>query len=97
MSFRAMCFARGEQQSLPGFEENDYAANSNCAARALDSLLAEFDGLRAANIALFASFDAAQLDRAGIANNNPMSVRAIVFILAGHAEHHLRVIKEKYL
>ena len=23
-SYRALCFARGEQQSLPGFEENDY-------------------------------------------------------------------------
>ncbi|MBL0146299.1 MAG: DinB family protein [Chitinophagaceae bacterium] len=28
-AYRALCVARGDKQSLPGFDENTYAANSN--------------------------------------------------------------------
>ena len=35
--------------------------------------------------------------RKGIASNNEVSVRALVYMCAGHLEHHLRILKERYL
>jgi uncharacterized damage-inducible protein DinB len=95
--FRALCFARGEKTSLPGFEENDYAANSHANERKWDSLVKEFLVVRQATELLFNSFPAEALEIIGIANNNPTSVSSIGFIIIGHYYHHKKVLLEKYL
>ena len=56
----------------------------------------EMAALRTANLAMFRSFDAAALERIGTANDVPVSVRALTFILAGHTEHHLGILTERY-
>lgn len=96
-AYRALCFARGDKTGLPGFEENDYAANSNANARDIRSILREFAAVRQATIALFESFDADILTKIGTANDNPTSVRAVAYQIAGHELHHLNIIKERYL
>lgn len=95
--YRALCIARGERAPLPGFDENDYAAASKAANREPRSLLQEFDVVRRGTAALFASFDDEQLSAAGTANSGQISVSAIGFIIAGHTQHHLRIVKERYL
>lgn len=95
--YRALCFARKEPQSLPGFEENDYAANSRASDRNWNDLAEEFTIVRKSSEILFKSFDKEQLESAGLANNNPMYVLALGFIIAGHCQHHLNVTKERYL
>jgi hypothetical protein len=35
--------------------------------------------------------------RRGVASDNPVSVRAIAYIIAGHELHHRRILQEKYL
>ena len=35
--------------------------------------------------------------RTGVASDNPVSVRALAYIIAGHVTHHQRVLREKYL
>lgn len=96
-SYRALCFARGEKQSLPGFEENDYAAASKADKRSKDELLEEFETVRRSIKQLFSSFDDEQLSATGISNNNTISVNAIGFIIPGHVQHHINVLKERYL
>lgn len=96
-SYRALCFARGEKLSLPGFEENDYAAASKADGRTKEALLEEFETVRKSIQQLFASFDEEQLTVTGIANNNPISVNAIGFIIPGHVQHHVNILKERYL
>jgi uncharacterized damage-inducible protein DinB len=95
-SYRAFCFARGEKQSLPGFEQDDYVREGNFNKRALKDLVNEFTLLRKANLALFNSYSEDELNKRGIANKNEITVRAILFITAGHALHHTSVLKEKY-
>lgn len=95
--YRALCIARGEQQSLPGFDENEYAANSKAQKRNWNDMLEEFKAVRRSTEIMFASFDNEQLEAAGISNKNPIYVLAIGFIIAGHVTHHLNVIKERYL
>jgi hypothetical protein len=96
-SYRALCFARGEKTSLPGFEENDYADASKADKRSKEALMEEFETVRKSIQQLFASFDEEQLNAVGVANDNPISVNAIGFIIAGHVQHHVNVLNERYL
>jgi hypothetical protein len=45
---------------------------------------------------LFENFTNDQLNRVGTSNGAPISVRAIIWIIAAHAAHHLRVLQDKY-
>jgi uncharacterized damage-inducible protein DinB len=93
---RALCIARGEQVSLPGFEEDDYAKMSNAAGRSLYDIIHEFGTVREASIALYKSFNEEQLDRVGMANNQPVTPRAILYIILGHQFHHANILRSKY-
>jgi uncharacterized damage-inducible protein DinB len=96
-NYRALCIARGEQASLPGFDENSYAAASKAGRRTKEDLLEELRTVQASSALLFNSFDEEQLDRTGVANNNPTYVLGIGFILIGHALHHKNILQERYL
>ncbi|MBK8659087.1 MAG: DinB family protein [Bacteroidetes bacterium] len=95
-AYRALRFGRNDQTELPGFEENDYVPYSNAAARSLLSLQEEFAAVRQATLTLFRSFDESAWMRSGVASKNPMSVRALGFVIIGHAEHHRKVLEERY-
>ncbi|UCH65465.1 MAG: DinB family protein [Ignavibacterium sp.] len=97
MAYRALAFARGEEKALPGFEQDDYVANSNAAERKLVDLINEYKTLRIANIAMFKSFSEKEFSRKGTASGNKVSVLALAFIIAGHELHHHQILKERYL
>ncbi len=95
--YRALCIARGESQSLPGFDENTYAAASFANERTWNDVVEEFFAVRQSIHLLFRSFNEEQLEREGISNGKPITVNAIGFILAGHMQHHMNIIEERYL
>lgn len=94
--FRALCFARGEKASLPGFDENIYAEASEADRRSSADLLEELKNVQAGVVLLFRSFSDAQLKKAGKANGNLVSVEAVGLITVGHAMHHANVLRERY-
>jgi len=96
MAYRALAFARGEKQSLPGYEQDDYVASSNFTERRIEDLVNEYRTLRASNIVLFKSFSEKELIRKGTAAGSKVSVLSLAFIIAGHELHHINVLKEKY-
>ncbi len=96
-AYRALSIARGEKQSLPGFDENAYVENARFESRTFESVLAEYAAVREATILLFQSFDETILSQTGVSNNNPASVRALVYITAGHEQHHVNILNERYL
>ncbi len=96
-NYRALCIARKETVSLPGFDENTYAANSNANARTWKSLCDELKAVRISSELLFESFTPEMLDATGIANEKPCNVMALGFILVGHINHHIRILQERYL
>ncbi|MGB1309087.1 MAG: DinB family protein [Oceanihabitans sp.] len=96
-AYRALRFAREDQAELPGYDENSFAANSNANKRTKASLIQEYINLRKSSIDLFATFTNKMLLQKGIASNGNLSVRAIGFIFVGHENHHIEVIKERYL
>ena len=95
--YRALCFARNETLSLPSFDENLYADNSNANARIWKNLSDEFINVRRSTQDLFKSFSDEMLQQKGIANNNSTSVLSLGFIILGHVQHHIKVVEEKYL
>ena len=96
-AFRALCFARNDHNPLPGFEQDDYIKYSNFNNRTLRSFVDEFTYLRKSNNVLFGNFGEAALHRKGTANNKEITVNALLYVIAGHFNHHMTFLKERYL
>jgi hypothetical protein len=97
MVYRLVCFARNETAVLPGFDEDSYVTNAFFKNRSLFSLSEEFIALRKANMFLINTLNEEELNRMGNANGKNVSVRALIYILAGHVIHHTNIINERYL
>lgn len=95
-AYRAMCFARDDSTPLPAFDQNEYVKNGNFDGRNLNELADEFRSLRQSNIALFGSFDDNTMAKWGTASGFRFTVRALVYIIAGHELHHRNILKERY-
>ena len=95
-TYRALCFARGDQTQLPGFEQDDYVRTGGFKDRTLVDLGEEFAHIRNATIALYRSLTKEAWQRRGNANKSEVSVRALAFIVAGHELHHRLILEERY-
>jgi uncharacterized damage-inducible protein DinB len=95
--YRAMRFARGDPTPLPGWDQDTFARGASASARRLDSLAAELAYVRRASIVFLEGLDEAAVARRGIANDAPMAVSATPYLLAGHATHHIEIIRTRYL
>ena len=93
-SYRTMRIARGDKTPLPGFEQDDFVANGNFAARDWSSLIEEYTALRKATIVLAKSLTPEMLLRMGTASDNPVSARAILYIIVGHERRHVELIRQ---
>lgn len=96
-TYRALAFSRKDVNTLPSMDENSYAINSNADNRNWRDLIDEFIAVRKSTIALFNSFSAQQLDAVGKASSYEMSTKAMGYTIAGHAAHHIKILKERYL
>ena len=95
-SFRAFVFSR-ESIELPGFDQDVYINNTDFNKRTIQDLALEYKAVREATLFLYRSFTEEQLVRKGVASNHPVSVRALVYMTAGHELHHLKIVGAKYL
>lgn len=96
MTFRALCFARGEQASLPGFDQDQYVVIADFNQIPLSVLLDDFELSRKALVSLLNYLPESSYSNTGNANGFQVSVRALFHIIAGHAQHHLNVLRQKY-
>jgi len=96
-SFRALAIARGEQQKLPGYSENEYAVTAKAGERSIDDLIAELRASHESIKWLYKSFTDDMLKKEGESFKGKYSVGAIGFIFPGHQRWHFEVIKEKYM
>ncbi len=96
MSYRAMRVARGDQTPLPSFDENRFVDAARYDDIPLEQILGELMAVHAATILLFENMADEAWDRMGTASDNPISVRALAYIIAGHELHHMNVFRERY-
>ena len=96
-AYRALRFARHDATELPGFDQEDYTRYADANRRPLPDLLDELSTVRAATLSLYEGLPDEALLRRGVANENPMSVRASAYHIAGHELWHVKIIRERYL
>ena len=96
-AYRLLRFARGDAAPLAGFDENAYVERSNFDRRTLASVAAELRTVREGTISLVEGLDPSTWENRGTASGAAMSVRALVYVIAGHQQHHLGVLRERYL
>jgi hypothetical protein len=96
-AYRALVFSRNDTTALPGFDQDKWAEQSNFSGLTMAEITAEFEAVRRATIALFRNVEPAAWNRKGTANGKEVTVRALAFITAGHLDHHLEILKSRYL
>lgn len=96
-AYRAMCIARNDKTSFPGFDENSYVDNAHANDRHLKDLLMDLSLVRQSSIMLFKSFTGDELQRKGTASGFTVSVRALGFLISAHQNHHKKIFNERYL
>jgi hypothetical protein len=95
--FRAFTFARGDEASLPGFDQDPYVRNARVADVTLAALAREFGHVRRGHLLMLERLRASDWVRTGVASGKPVSVRALAYIMAGHVRHHVAILKSRYL
>lgn len=94
---RALLFARGQDEPLPGCDQHVLMRGAAFGTYRLPDLVAEFELARRANVSFFRHLNEEAWGRRGVAGGAEVSVRALAYIMAGHELHHARVIREFYL
>ncbi len=94
-TYRALRFARGDSQPLPGFDENAYVPVAKFERLPLTDLAQEFAAVRRATILMFRHLPEDSWTRLGTASGSPMSVRAAAFTIAGHVNHHAAIVRKR--
>jgi hypothetical protein len=95
-AYRMLRVGRGDATPLPGFEENDYVVAARSDDRRMPDLLDEWQAVRSATSALVRALPSEAWANRGTSNGHPVSTRALLYIVLGHADHHLNVLHTRY-
>jgi hypothetical protein len=96
-AFRVLWFSRGFDTPLPGYDQDVASSGAEADKVSWAAHIEEFRRVRLSTISLFVNLPAEAWLRKGIASDNPFTVRALAYIIAGHLEHHTNIIRERYL
>lgn len=97
MAYRALRFARNDMTALASFEQEEFVINGRHNERTIQSIVEEFISIRKSNIIFFDTLNETELNRKGMASDRLISVRAFIYIIAGHLNHHRIILQERYL
>jgi hypothetical protein len=95
--FRSLWFARGLEGSLPSFEQDIAAANAAADGCSWRQHVEELRLTRLATHMFFSNLPSNSWSRSGIASEKSFTVRAMAFIIAGHLDHHMEILRQRYL
>lgn len=97
MAYRALRFSRNDMTELEAFEQDEFVQNARHNERSFESIIQEFIHLRKANLLFFESLNDNELERKGMASGRLITVKAFLYVIAGHLTHHRIILKERYL
>ena len=97
MAFRALWFGRGSNGALAGFDDVIWENNSAAGDHSFSQLLADYKSTRAATLALLQTIPENALQNKGEASEVEFTVDALFRVIMGHEQHHMDVLKERYL
>ena len=93
-AFRLLWFARADGAALPGFDQDKWMASLTGVPLTLAGALEDVAMTRQATLSLLKSVPDEFADRKGVASDNPITVRALAWIIVGHAQHHLDLLRD---
>lgn len=96
-AYRALRFARKDKTKLSSFEQDDYVAAADFNSQTLSDLTSELFLIRKSNMALFNTFNSDILEQRGFSGSAELSVKDVLYIIAGHQIHHMKVLHERYI
>jgi hypothetical protein len=62
---------------------------------AIGELLEEFTLLRRSHLLMLGRLEPRAWERAGVVSNHRMTTRAMAFVIAGHAKHHIDIVRAR--
>jgi hypothetical protein len=95
-AYRALSFARADPAPLPGFDEQAWLPQAGFDRIPLADLVEEFVLARASHLRMLRRLSPTAWARRGVANQNPITVRALAWVMAGHVRHHLAILRDRY-
>lgn len=95
--YRALRVSRGDETPIEGFEQDLYTENAPFNDYKFSDLTEEFALVRKSNILFFKHLRETDWSRMGTASGNPVSVRALAYIMVGHVRHHANILRDRYL
>jgi len=95
--FRALWFGRGFDTPLPSFDQDVAVPTARADEVSWARHLEEFRSVRLATLTFFRNLPEEAWARSGVASDNPVTVRALAYIIAGHIAHHMAILRERYL
>lgn len=95
-AYRLLRISRGDVTPLPGFDDTSYVPAGQFNLRSVNELVSEFAVQRASTLALANGVPSTAWLRIGTANGFTTSARGLVYIILGHTEHHLHLLRQRY-
>lgn len=95
-AYRMLRIARGDQTPLANFDQQPYVDAAHFDRFPIAALVDAFRTARAATLSLTSEIDDDGWRRMGVASDFPVSARALAYIIAGHAAHHIGILRDRY-
>jgi hypothetical protein len=92
--YRMLRAAAGDTTPLSGWDENAYA-KSRFGLGNFTTIVTELGALREANRGLLQRLAPRCWDRQVAVDDQPISVRAMAWLCAGHIHHHLLIVEKR--
>lgn len=96
LSYRLLRIGRGDATPLSPFDQDAFVGAAHFDQRSLESLIGELDSVRRATLSMLGGIESEAMQSWGVVSGHPTTARALVFVMAGHVEHHLQILRERY-
>ena len=97
MAYRALTYARQDKSNLQMYDHDKYVETGFFKDIESSLVINHFSAVRKSNISLFKTFTNEMWLQNGLTGGKEFTARAIPYIIVGHTNHHISVIKDKYL
>ena len=97
MGFRALTYARQDNTNLQMYDHDKYVETGFFNNIESNLIINHFSAVRQSNLTLFKTFSNDMWQQKGLTGGKEFSTRTIPYIIVGHTDHHINVIKDKYL
>lgn len=94
-AYRAARFAANDDTSLPGFDQDEFVANTDYNAVEFGDLVEEMVAVRQSTLCLLKRQSQETWLRGGVADGKKMTVRAAAYTMAGHLRYHFQIVQQR--